>query len=190
MSWQSGSDVGIEFLLVARDGIRFRFVGLRYRPGEYPADDTPPKQALPARELWIQVATPPPNRVDGSPWDLMLSEPNSTSLKDMPKLTRPEPGAIVLDRRFSAPFVWGMEVEFSLAEQGDPDGFIASYYEQPKGLVGVNHYGEYTLDWTRELNEGDWVAVSFDHFDPEAHSTAFLARVTDRWLFRPPPTAG
>jgi hypothetical protein len=34
------------------------------------------------------------------------------------------------------------------------------------------------------------VALSFDRFDPDALSTAFLMRVTDDWLFEPPQQPG
>jgi len=194
-SWQTGSDVGVQVLLVARDGIRFQFGGVRT-----PYHAEPPAQALPPRHVWVQAASPPPDRVDSRPWYAPYEresgvpwlvqgsdeESSSSSYKKPPKLGKPDAGTIVLDQQITAPFQWAREADFALAEVGDPMGFLSNQYEQPDGRVGVDFYGEYELAWVRPLREGAWVALSFDRFDPDAYSAAWLVRVTDAWLFRPP----
>jgi len=45
------------------------------------------------------------------------------------------------------------------------------------------------LAWRHPLQAGAWVALSFDRFDPNGLSTAFLARVSDAWLFERPQAA-
>jgi hypothetical protein len=39
------------------------------------------------------------------------------------------------------------------------------------------------LAWRHPLQPGAWVALSFDRFDPNGLSTAFLVKVTGDWLF-------
>jgi hypothetical protein len=196
MSYQSGSDVGVQILLVARDGIRFDFVGLRR-----PFHAEPPEEALPDRRVWVQAASPPPPRIGGTPWyepytaaaglPAFLSAPRFVAAPQydgLQKLDKPARDTIVLDQEIKVPFQWAREADFDLAEIGNPTGFLANPYPQPRGWVGVDFHGEFTLRWATEVEPGHWVAISFDRFDPDpaVQSAAYLAQVTDAKLFGPP----
>ncbi|HEX8857601.1 MAG TPA: hypothetical protein VGC06_00655 [Actinomycetes bacterium] len=201
MSYQAGSDVGIQILLVARDGFRVEVVGLRIRAED---PDTlrylpSPEHALPFRRVWIQAASPPPPRIDGCPWYepfgqgrsvpewLRSSQVAASSPYDgLLKLSRPSPDSVVLSQQLTLEFQRGRKVECARPDPGEPLGFPANGYPQPTDPVAADFYGEFELAWARPLSPGAWVALSFDRFDPDSLSTAFLMRVSDDWLFDPP----
>jgi hypothetical protein len=205
MSWQAGSDVGVQVLLVARDGLHLEVVGLRIQ-----AEDAftlrylpPPNHPPPFRRVWIQAASPPPPRIDGCPWYepfgrgrelpqwLRSSQAASSSPYDgLPKLGLPSPHSVVLDQQVTLAFQRGRKVECVRPDPGDPMGFPTDIYPQPSEPVHADFHGEHELAWTRPLIPGAWVALSFDRFDPHSLSTAFVMQVTDDWLFDPPQRPG
>ncbi len=206
MSWQPGSDIGVQVLLVARDGLRLEVAGLRLRAVdphnlEFPP---PPKNPPPFRHVWIQAASPPPPRSDGSPWyepfgqgrnlpSWLRSAENAASshpYDGLPKLSRPAPHSVVLDQQVTLAFQRGRKVECVRADPGDPMGFPTDIYPLPSEPVHADFHGEHQLAWTQPLIPGAWVALSFDRFDPGALSTAFVMQVTDDWLFDPPQQPG
>jgi hypothetical protein len=77
----------------------------------------------------------------------------------------------------------GREVTFTRPDPGHALGFPASGYPLPDGPVEADAYALFELAWRQPLQPGAWVALSFDRFDPNALSTAFLVKVTDAWLF-------
>jgi len=206
MSWQPGSDIGIQVLLVARDGLRVEVVGLRMQAEDpdtlryLPSPEHPP----PFRRVWIQAASPPPPRIDGSPWYEPFGQgrsvppwlrssqaaASSSPYDGLPKLSRPSSDSVVLNQQLALEFQRGRKVECARPEPGEPLGFPANGYPQPTDPVDADFYGEFELAWARPLSPGAWLALSFDRFDPDSLSTAFLMRVSDDWLFDPPEEPG
>jgi hypothetical protein len=206
---QASKDGLIDVLRVGRDGVRFRFAA-QLHLSEY-GRTGPPATALPTLYQRIQ-ATSQPTRV-GGPWQdgirvndgtengrpFTLREGRSLDdawqrrgvfwLEGIPNLDLPEPDTIILDEQIELPFRWAMEVP--IIDYVDPRGFLSIPYPQPEQTdtityVGVNYFGEYTLAWTRPLQPGDWVAISFDRFQPPDRSSAdYLAQVEDVNLFAP-----
>ena len=196
MGWQNGSDIGIWIGAVARDGIRLEIARLPYaasvadpsRLGRVEATEE-------SRHRWIQVASPPPPRVDGRPWyeAFQLNNPalpnwlqpasSTDSLVGSPKLARPSSESIVLDQQVILDADQGRWVECVRAEAGDPLGFAANYYPLPESSVEATAYIQCKLAWKNTLQLGAWIALSFDGFDPNAASTAFLAKVIEERLF-------
>jgi hypothetical protein len=210
------SDAAIEVLKVGRDGIRFRFGAELRLPGEKYEPPRPPSDALPVKRFWVTAASPPPTR-DGLPWEsgLLLNDPTAQGAptafqptgrsqggtekwqlygvnwdEGILPLDEPPPGTIVLNQALLVPFEW--EREMVVNRNPDPLGFLSIAYEQPdekaeSTSVGVNYYGEYTLPWSKRLNPGDWVAISFDRFTPpERKSADFITQVQPCNLFSPP----
>ena len=198
MSYQNGSDIGVQVLLVARDGIRLEVVRVPWQvvdEGEYTLAPSEATEA--SRRRWIQAASPPPPRVDGCPWyepflpgrqlPDWLQPAKADSPYDpydgLPKLARPPAEAIVLDQQVELDVQRGREVTFTRPDPGHALGFPASGYPLPDGPVEADAYALFELAWRQPLQPGAWVALSFDRFDPNALSTAFLVKVTDAWLF-------
>jgi hypothetical protein len=195
MSYQNGSDIGVQVLNVARDGIRLEVVRVPLRvedEGEYTL--VPAEATEASRRPWIQAASPPPPRVDGCPWyepfrpgrqlpDWLQPATGDSPYDGLPKLARPPAEAIVLDQQVELGEERGRMIEFTRAEPGDALGFPANGYPLPDGPVEADAYAQLTLAWRHRLQPGAWVALSFDRFDPNGLSTAFLVRVTGNWLF-------
>jgi hypothetical protein len=212
------SDGLIDVLRVGRDGIRFRFAAQLHLPG-YP-NDHPPAAALPTLYQWVQGASPPPARA-GNPWQDGIRVYDDTEngrafalssrgqslddawqrrgvfwLEGIPNLDPPKPETIVLDEQLDVPFRWAMEVP--ITEDPDPRGFLSIPYPYPPleqagtiTYVGVDYFGEYTLAWTRLLEPGEWVAISFDRFQPPDRPSAdYLAQIEDVNLFAPTVSGG
>jgi hypothetical protein len=89
----------------------------------------------------------------------------------------------VLDQQVELGEERGRKIEFTRAEPGDALGFPANGYPLPDGPVEADAYAQLTLAWRHPLRPGAWVALSFDRFDPNGLSTAFLVKVTDDRLF-------
>jgi hypothetical protein len=200
MSWQNGSDIGVQVLLVARDGIRLEVVRVPLQvvdEGEYTL--VPVEATDASRRRWIQAASPPPPRVDGCPWyepflpgrqlpDWLQPAPAAADspydpYDGLPKLARPPAEAIVLDQQVELGVQRGRQVQFTRPAPGHALGFPASGYPLPDEPVEADAYALLELAWRQPLQPGAWIALSFDRFDPNALSTAFLVKVTDAWLF-------
>jgi hypothetical protein len=198
MSYQNGSDIGVQVLLVARDGIRLDVVRVPWQmvdEGEYTLAPSEATEA--SRRRWIQAASPPPLRVDGCPWyepflpgrqlpDWLRPVTGDSPYDGLPKLARPPAEAIVLDQQVELEVQRGQEVTFTRPDPGNALGFPASGYPLPDGPVEADAYAQIQLAWRQPLLPGAWVALSFDRFDPNALSTAFLVKVTDARLFGDP----
>jgi hypothetical protein len=196
MSWQNGSDIGVQVLLVARDGIRLEVTRVPLRvvsEGDYTLQPAEATEA--SRRPWIQAASPPPPRVDGCPWfepfrpgrrlpEWLQPAKGDGPYDGIPKLARPSAEAIVLDQQLQLGVQRGRKIEFTRAEPGDPLGFPANGYPLPDEPLEADAYALCELAWRHPLQPGAWVALSFDRFDPNGLSTAFLVKVTDAWMFR------
>jgi hypothetical protein len=199
MSYQSTSNLGIEVLRAARDGVRLRLVA------HLPAGDSPPAYPRPDLPQILQAASPPPERVDGRRWyepirdshdrPLFADEGDPDAWKqgirftdDVTPLGPPAAETVVLDQQVTLTFQWAREISYTHTGGDYPNGFIAAPYTQPQQdeWLGVDFYGEFELAWRHALEPNAWVAISFERFEPGRRSVEFLTRVTDAWLFRPP----
>jgi hypothetical protein len=195
MSWQNGSDIGIQILLVARDGIRFELVRLPYAMVDENEFTLVPVEATEqSLRRWMQVASPPPPRVDGRSWNEAYQASRSQggssagAYAGPPKLGRPPLESLVLDQQVELASERGRTIEFVREAPENPLGFAANEYPLPEGPIDANAYVQCQLAWKHTLQPGAWIAISFDRFDPNAPSTAFLAEVSREWLFDPPET--
>jgi len=177
----SSSDAVIDVLRVGCDGIRFRFAAQLHLPMFHP--EGPPKQALPTLHgVWIQAATPPPNRTsesgvsssweqgirvqDGSEAGRPFAAPTLDPAQDhrwkqqgvfcqkgIPALGEPDRDKIVLDQGLTVPFEWGREIPFR--DEVDPMGFLSVRYPQPRTKVGeVTYVGvNYYGEYTLPWNQ-------------------------------------
>ena len=195
MSYQNGSDIGVQVLLAARDGIRLEVVRVPLRVLDEGYALEPVETTEASRRQWIQAASPPPPRVDGCPWfepfrpgrqlpDWLQPAAGESPYDGLPKLARPPAEALVLDQQIEREKQRGRKIEFTRAEPGDPLGFPANGYPLPGEPVEADGYALCELAWRHPLQPGAWVALSFDRFDPNGLSTAFLVKVTDDWMFR------
>ena len=200
MSYQTTSDLGVEVLIAARDGIRLRLVSNLHL-----GDVGPPDYPLPNRPQSLQAASPPPERVDGRRWyepirdldgrPLFAAEAEADSWKqgvrfadDVTPLAAPAPETVTLDQQVMLSFQWAREVSYAAGGGHYPTGFVSGPYDQPEAgrPFGADFYGEFELAWRHELDPDAWLAISFERFEPGRRSVEFLTRVTDAWLFRPP----
>jgi hypothetical protein len=116
---QGSNDGVLEFRAADRDHLAFR-LGLQFRDLE----KRPSTGLLPARYVRVQVASPPPRRVDGTLWaeGLVVSsgarfDPDNPPadgkvfpISGIAPLDQPDPGTIVLDRWLAAPAVTDPDV--------------------------------------------------------------------------------
>jgi hypothetical protein len=177
--YQLSDDLGIELLLVGRDGIRFQLFGL--------STETEPEEV---RLVPVQAASPPPDGVDGRSWREIVREAlrrgltrEETERRDVPRLQKPARETIVLDQEIMIPFDRGTEVVFGEEKpQGEPVSFLANRYPQQRETrFDADYYEAYQLRWAEPLSRSRWVAISFDRFNPE--SAVIVARATDERLF-------
>jgi hypothetical protein len=198
MSWQNGSDIGIQILSVARDGIRLELVRLPYAVVDENEFTLVPVVATDqSRRRWLQVASPPPPRVDGRPWNEAYNQASKSQIGSSTgayagplKLGRPPLESLVLDQQVELESERGRTIEFVREEPGNPLGFAANEYPLPEGPIDANAYIQCQLAWKHTLQVGAWIAISFDRFDPNAPSAAFLAEVANKWLFEDPSETG
>ena len=210
MPAQHSSDAAVDILRVCRDGIRFQYYGQLQLP-RY--GRSVPTAALPSLDVWVQVATPPPNRVDGAPWQQGMLRQDGEPWRqdqlaivarggngwqqhgvgwpyDTPALGRPPLENTILHQQISVPFGWMLDVRFPAEGEIDQVCFLSQPYEVGKEplsgrRVGVNYFGTFTLPWTREVDVDDWVAVSFERFAENRTSVDYIAPVTPGNLFTP-----
>jgi hypothetical protein len=173
-------------------GIEFRF------PDRPPS---PPDSLLPARYFRIQVASPPPNRVDGSRWFEGLRvydddggdrefNPNAPwkpscvfPLEGISPFGQPPPKTIVFDQWVGVPAVPPTEAlttAFTLIVPDKPDvpsnHFLSIPYPRPTiDGVGLTVTGvNYQTEGVLDFTHdvGRWIAVSFDRFWPPERASA------------------
>jgi hypothetical protein len=173
-------------------GIEFRF------PDRPPP---PPDSLLPARYLRIQVASPPPDRVDGSPWYKGLRvydddgsdrefDPHAAwkqssvfPLEGISPFGQPPPETIVFDQWVRVPAVpptAALTTAFTLIAPDKPDvpsnHFLSIPYPRPT-IDGVElkvSGVNYHTEGVLDFTSdvGAWIAVSFDRFWPPERASA------------------
>jgi hypothetical protein len=179
--------MGVQVLLVARDGIRFRLFSLGKEFGGAEKEEPEKEKGLipvliEAIRVRVQAASPPPARADGNPWNVVQPQEAARSAT-LAKLGLPNPDTIILDEEIvvpaqPAPFYFRPG---GVGEPGEPTSFLANAYPQGQ-LRPIEFYVEDERHWTRQLEPPAWVAVSFDRFRQEGDSVALLAPVTNEWL--------
>jgi hypothetical protein len=178
-------------------GLQFR-LGIEFRFSDRPPP--PPESLLPARYLRIQVASPPPDRVDGSPWYNGLRvyddgsdrefDPNASWKRStvfpqegISPFGQPLPETIVFDQWVRVPAVpptAALTTAFALIAPDRPDvpsnHFLSVPYPLPTidgvelEVAGVNYYTEGVLDFTRDVDA--CIAFSLDQFRPPTRASA------------------
>ena len=199
----SGStpDGVLDILGAGRDHLTFR-LGLQWRDPLRSAP--PPDSLLPARYVRIQVASPPPERVDGTPWHdgLVVSERRPVRSGHAPPadgrvdplggvapLGQPDPETIVFDRWLAVPAVPPTQAltrtfEIDTADPSiTPLSFLSVPYPDASidgkrlAVVGVDYYYEGTIEFDRPA-KNEWIAVSLERFfPPERASAELIVRV-------------
>jgi hypothetical protein len=195
----AGSDAVFDFRRVCPHDVWFKF-GVR-TPAQ--PKDAPPKRlrALYAR---IQVASPPPARVDNLPWEFGIRINDGTEdgrplqvaagddswkqhgvfhVTGIPSLDQPAPGTMLADEWLTVP---AAQATMEFTDAVDPRGFLSAAYPQPElddsgvARVPVAFYVERHIQWPEPLPRNSWLAVSFDRFwPPERESVEYIARVGD-----------
>jgi len=199
---QGSQDGVLDFLSAGRASLRFR-LGLQFRGALQP---TPPADSLlPARYVRLQVASPPPDRVDGTAWHEGLRDSDGAPfdpdnppadgkvdpVQGIAPLDQPDPSTIVLDRWLAVPVVPPTGALTRAFTLGTPDpkkgplSFLSVPYPQPsvKGTgppaAGVTYYTQEEIDFDpdRSVHEG-WIAVSLSRFfPPERASADYIVQV-------------
>jgi hypothetical protein len=156
-------------------------------------------ELLPARYVRLQVASPPPRRVDGTTWveglvtnngdqfdpDTAPADVEVLPLGGIAPLGQPDPRTIVLDRWFAVPVALKRAPIFTLGPAGPVGGplsFPSVPYPDPridgKTLLEAEVdylYERKRVDFDREVNLADngvWVAISTERFFPPERASA------------------
>ncbi|MGK5684262.1 hypothetical protein [Actinoplanes sp. URMC 104] len=191
---QATSDVAFQLFDACVHCLRFGFGAPLKYPYAMPLAG-PGNNPAPALFRRIQAVSPPPDR-DGERWYARMrvgqepfvpgAVPVDLSKVDcdegIPSLDPATPEDIVLDRWFRVPRQEDPQknpVSFPGEDQGR---YLTSikYWSPPipegeDGVdVAVDYYDVFTMEWTRRPRKGDWVAVSFDAFDPLERDSADL----------------
>jgi hypothetical protein len=201
---QGSPDGIVDFLRAELDKLTCR-LGVQFRDPLLP----PPSldSLLPARYVRVQVASPPPPRVDKTRWDEGLQDGGGrpfspgrpptdgvvNPLKGIAPLTQPDPSTIVLDRWLALPAVSltrALTRTFAFGSANPaltPLSFLSTFYPQlsingtPITVAGVTYYAEKELVFDRPVdvdNDGEWVAVSLERFfPPERPSADYIVNV-------------
>jgi hypothetical protein len=191
----AGSDAVFDFRRVCPHDVWFTF-GVR-TPG--PPQDAPPNR-LRAMYMRIQVASPPPARVDKLPWEFGIRVNDGTEdgrplqvasddswkhagvfhVTGIPSLDQPPPGDIVADEWLTVP---AAKATMEFTDEVDPRGFLSASYPQPEldggvAQVPLDFYVEHHTRWPDPLPPQSWLAISFDRFwPPERESVEYIAQV-------------
>jgi len=197
---QGSKDGVLDFLSAGREHLTFR-LGVSFRQPLRPA--SPTGSLLPARYVRLQVASPPPRRVDGTLWKEGLvdssgapfdpahppADKDVVPLGGIAPLGRPDPTTIVLDRWLAVPAVPPIRALTRTFAMGTADTamrpltFLSVPYPDPSidgtrlDVAGVAYYCEGKLEFDRPV-DGEWIAVSLDgFFPPERASADYIVRV-------------
>ena len=149
------------------------------------------------------MASPPPARVDGTPWDDGLvvagggpfdraappTDRKVDPLDGVAPLGLPDPETIVLDRWLAVPAVPPTRALTRTFEIGTADpsirplSFLSVPYPDASidgtrlAVAGVDYYFEGTIEFDRPATD-EWIAVSLDRFfPPERASAELIVRV-------------
>jgi hypothetical protein len=189
---QGTNDGVLEIWAAGRDHLTIR-LGVQVR------DPRRQVKLLPARYVRLQVASPPPRRVDGTTWveglvtntgdrfdpDSPPADREVFPLGGIAPLGQPNPGTIVLDRWFTVPASPRSAPIFTLGPAGPVGGplsFQSVPYPDPRidGATLLEAEVDYLyekkrVDFDREVNvadDGVWVAVSTERFFPPERASA------------------
>jgi hypothetical protein len=189
-------DGAVDILGAGLDHLTFRF-GLQWRDPLLAA--RPPDSLLPARYVRIQVASPPPERVDGTPWhDGLVVVGGGRFNRDSPPtggrvdpldgvapLGLPGADTLVLDRWLAVPVVPPTQALTRTFEINTADPTIrplwflsvpypdASIDGKCLPVAGVDYYFEGTIRFDHTAKD-EWIAVSLDRFFPPERASAEL----------------
>ena len=198
---QGSPDGVLDLLSAGSERLTFR-LGVAFRDPLRPPP--PPGSLLPARYVQVQVASPPPPRVDGTSWDdgLRLSDGRPFDPSRPPAdgrvvpvtgiapLGRPDPRTIVFDRWLVLPAVSPTRAltrtfAFDTADPTEtPLSFLSVFYPglAADTVAGVSYYTDGELVFDRPLDtavDGMYFAVSLGcFFPPERPSADYIVRVT------------
>jgi hypothetical protein len=199
----AGSDAVFDFLRVCAHDVLFI---LGVRPPAASQGARP--ERLRALYTRVQVASPPPRRVDNLPWEfgIRVNDPRELEgrpfdpaaadaswkqqgvfqVKGVPSLDQPDPGDILVDTWLTVSAAKEDLTTLRFTKGLDQRGFLSAWYPQPEldergeALVPVDYYGKYHLRWPRTLPRNSWLAISFDRFwPPERESVEYVAQVGD-----------
>ena len=197
----AGSDAVFDFLRICAHDVLFVF---GVRPPAASQGARP--ERLRALYTRIQVASPPPSRVDNLPWefgirvndpveeegrpldpaaaDASWKEQGVFQVKGVPSLDQPDPGDILVDTWLTVCAAKDDPTTVRFTKETDSRGFLSGWYPQPEldkggeALVPVHYYGKYHLRWPNTLPRSSWLAISFDRFwPPERESVEYIAQV-------------
>jgi hypothetical protein len=193
-------DAVLDFLCATRERFQFR-LGVAFRALLDPPPS--PDPSLPARYLQIQVASPPPSRLDETTWyeglrtsDGRPFDPGSppadgivTPLAGIAPLRLPPAGTIVLDRWVAVPAVTPTQA-LTRTFAFDPEHlarpplhFLSAFYpgQQAGTVAGVAYYTQGDLVFDRPLDidvDGPYFAVSLSRFfPPERPGADYIVQV-------------
>jgi hypothetical protein len=202
---QGIKDGVLDFLSVTPGRIAF-LLGVQFRDPRRAR----PNSLLTARYVRVQVASPPPSRVDGTAWAKGLVvrgdgpfDPDNPPahapvlpVDGIAPLGQPDPETIVLDRWLAVPATptKAPPQTFTMTapdpKAGEPMSFLSVRYPDPRpegvplAEAAVDYHNEVDIDLDREINiavHGVWIAVSLDRFfPPERASADYIVRVTPR----------
>jgi hypothetical protein len=197
-------DAVLDFLSAGPHVLTYR-LGVQFREPLRPPP--PANSVLAARYLRIQVASPPPQRVDGTSWEMGLvtsdgvpfdpaslpANGQATPLKGIAPLALPDPNTIVFDRWLAVPAVLRTEAltttfAFDSADpKTTPLSFLSAFYPStridgiPLPTAGVAYYTDGGIVFDRPVDtkkDGNWIAVSLERFfPPERASADYIVRV-------------
>jgi len=189
----------LDFLSAGREQLTFR-VGLQFRDPLQPPP--PPGSVLPFRYIRVQVASPPPQRVDGTRWmdglrdsrgnpfdpDNPPEDGEVSALQGIAPLGQADPATIVLDRWLAVAAVPPRQALtrtfILLGTPNPPEGplsFLSVPYPDPSingtrlTEAGVAYYragAHFAFDRSVDAADGDYVAVSLDRFFPAERASA------------------
>ena len=172
----------------------------------------PTDRLLHARYLRIQAASPPPARVDGTPWDDGLvvtgggpfdrtappADLKVDPLDGVAPLGRPDLETMVLDRYLAVPAVPPTRALTRTFEIGTADRsirpltFLSAPYPDASidgrrlAVAGVDYYYEGPIEFDHPAKD-EWIAFSLERFyPPERASAEFIVRVQSK----PPEPVG
>jgi len=190
------SDAAFELVGACVHSLRFVFggpIGYPYA-SPLPGDRDGAPEALFRR---IQVVSPPPTRA-GEPWQTGMKlaqqpfDPDTgagkladvTCEEGIPSLDAADPGTVVLDEWFRVGRREA-QVDFPGEDQGRYVLSIRYWSPIPEGQARtrktVAYYNDdLTMEWSRDVSVGDWIAISFDaFFPPERDSADLILQITD-----------
>ena len=184
---QGENDVILEIVRATIEHLTIRLGAQTRDPRQPPPDGG----LLPARFVRIQVASPPPRRIDGTTWaegfvvgNGALFDPDNPpmdgqifAVDGIAPLDQPDPNTIVVDQWLTLYAVTDIGASTQIFTLGPANPEIATWSfatvanreQRIDGTLlrerGVHYYCESSIHFDRAV-DGDWVAVSINRFFP------------------------